>query len=25
LVSISVPEGAREQDRQLSGIYSWPR
>jgi hypothetical protein len=25
LVSISVPEGTREQDLQLSGIYVWPR
>lgn len=25
LVSISAPQGAREQDLALSGIYSWPR
>ena len=23
LVSISVPEGAREEDRKLSGIFAW--
>jgi hypothetical protein len=25
LLSISAPEGAREQDQQLSGIYAWPK
>jgi hypothetical protein len=25
LLSISVPQGGRDEDRQLSGIYAWPK